>query len=136
MTITTILVLFHLLISLIAGEIPFSGCSQFSETSQSICRFACFDLRSTFIDAISWSAQLFWPIFYWLKRLLFSKIAVNLTQCRGTVGIFNSQPFVYGLKHKSLTLLSNSHSNVFYVISPHVFYYYPVISCSVLVIET
>ena len=34
-------------------------------------------------------------------------------QYRGTVGIFNSQHFVFDLKHKSQHLLIHSHSNVF-----------------------
>ena len=38
---------------------------------------------------------------------------VNLIQYRGTVGIFNSQHFVFDLKHKIQSLLIHSHSHVF-----------------------
>ena len=37
---------------------------------------------------------------------------VNLIHYHGIVGIFNSQHFVFGLKHKSHSLLIHSHSNV------------------------
>ena len=42
----------------------------------------------------------FWPFFCWLERHVFSKMLVNLIQYLGTVGIFNSKYFVFGLKHK------------------------------------
>ena len=38
---------------------------------------------------------------------------VNLMQCRGTVGSFNSRNFVFNLKHKDQHLLIHSHSNAF-----------------------
>ena len=39
--------------------------------------------------------------------------SVNLIQYRETVGIFNSQYFVFDLKHKIQSLLIRSHSHVF-----------------------
>ena len=44
---------------------------------------------------------------------MFSKMSVNLIQYHGTVGIFNSQHFVFDLKHKIQSLLIHCHSNVF-----------------------
>ena len=38
---------------------------------------------------------------------------VNLIQYSRTVGIFNSQRFLFNLKHKSQSVLVNSHSNDF-----------------------
>ena len=55
----------------------------------------------------------FWPFFCWLERQVFSKMPVNLIQYRGTVGIFNSQLFVFDLKHESWSSRNRSHSNVF-----------------------
>ena len=80
-------------------------------------RFACFDLGSTFIGAIPWSVQAFLTILWWMEKLVFSKMPVNLIQCRVTVGIFNSQHFVFDLKHKIQSLLIHSHC--------HVLSYYP-----------
>ena len=55
----------------------------------------------------------FWPFFCWLERHVVSEMPVNLIQYRGTVGIFNSQHFVFDLKHKIQSLLIHSHRNVF-----------------------
>ena len=55
----------------------------------------------------------FWPFFCWLERHVFSKMAVNLIQYRGTVGSFNNQHFVFVLKHKMQSLLIHSHSHAF-----------------------
>ena len=44
-------------------------------------RFACFDLRSTFIDAVPWSVQLFLTILLLTgKSLIFKDAMVNLIQ--------------------------------------------------------
>ena len=43
----------------------------------------------------------FWPFFCWLESNLFLKMPVNLIQYRRTVGVFNSQHFVFDLKQKS-----------------------------------
>ena len=55
----------------------------------------------------------FWPFFCWLERHLFSKTPVNLIRYRGTVRIFDSQHFVFYLKHKNQSLLIFSQSNIF-----------------------
>ena len=54
----------------------------------------------------------FRPFFCWLERHVFWKMPVNLIQYRGTVEIFNNQHFVFGLRHKSQSLLIHTHSNV------------------------
>ena len=53
----------------------------------------------------------FWPFFCWLKTQVFSKMPVNLIQYRRTVETFNSQHFVFDLKHKPV--FANYHSNIF-----------------------
>ena len=76
---------------------------------KNVGRFTCFDVRLMFVDAVPWSVQLFLSI---LLKDSFSKILVNLIQYRGTVGISNSQHFIFNLKYKSQCLLIHSHSNV------------------------
>ena len=76
-------------------------------------RFACFDLRSTFIDTFSWSLQVFLTILLLTGKTGFSKMPVNLIQHRETVGIFSSQHFVFDLKHKIQPLLIHSNTHAF-----------------------
>ena len=73
-------------------------------------RFDCFEYSLTPFLCL---CSCFWPFFCCLERLLFSKMLVNLTKNRGTVGIFNNQHFALELKFESLFLLSYSHNNVF-----------------------
>ena len=55
MAITSILLPFRLLISLIARKMPFSGCSHYLEPSQLICdanRLASFSVMDTSIERV------------------------------------------------------------------------------------
>ena len=55
-------------------------------------------------------------VFYYdRKKHVFSKMSVNSIQYRGTVGIFNSQHFVFDLKYKIQSLLIHSRRHVFHI---------------------
>ena len=76
-------------------------------------RFASFNLGSMFIDAFFGLYRCFSLFLCWLERHVLSKIPVIMIQYSETVEIFNSQHFVFDLKHKIQSLLIHSHSLVF-----------------------
>ena len=87
---------------------------------KSLGRFGFFDLISTYIDAITWSIQVFLATLLLTGGLSFSKMQVNLTQYRGTAEVFNRRHFALELKLKSLLLLSNSQNDIF----PHCVFFF------------
>ena len=80
---------------------------------ESFGRLVCLDHGSPFTDAVPWSIQVFLTILLLTGKTVYSQMPVNLIQYRGTVGIFNSEHFVFNLKHKIQSLLIHSHSHVF-----------------------
>ena len=119
MIITSIILLFNLLISLIACISPLNGWLDCLAASQVVCdanRLTGFSVMEIFVEGSSRA------VFCWLERHVFLKMPVNLIQYRGTVGSFNSQHFAFVLKHKVQSLLIHSYS--------HAFSYYVCFFCS------
>ena len=81
--------------------------------SKGLVNFGRRGLGVMFTNVTSWSLRLFLNIPFLLKSSLFSKMLVNLTQYRETVGTFNNRHSARELKYRNLFLRSHYHNNIF-----------------------